>query len=601
MPSPKRASGSLIRLLFFPYRWIFLGILGIIGLASLLEGLQVAFFFPVFQALLGHVQPGNTPASLRILMELVHRIPSPGPMVSAIGLLLAVTLLKSAALFARDSLVAVASGTIQHDLKMQLMRRYADCSYPFFLETKQGQLLYNLSTATIRVGVLAQKIPQMAAEACKILAIGLLLLATMPTVTGALTLAGLAYHALTRFLSQKISYHTGKGRVEASAQQASIANEFFSGIRSVMAYRAGDSWVGKFEQQSRRFRDLFIRDSVWLALPRVFLELGMVLIFSAFLLACFFWNPAWLNERLSLLAMSALAFMKILPSITLLGQLRMETAGLLGDAEVLEASLTQSPLQPKGGRKAFGRLESGIALDRLGFAYPGRNPLLRELTLNIEKGKVTALVGSSGSGKTTLAYLLLGLLEPNEGRILVDGEDLKSFDGAGWRGRIGFVPQDLFIFHASVTENITFGRKGFTPEAIRRAARLATAEAFIDALPQSFDTVVGEKGMKLSGGQQQRVAIARAILHDPEILLLDEATSFLDVESEKGVQQAMESASAHRTTLLIAHRLTTVRRADKIVVLESGRIVEEGSHKDLLECRGRYFEMLDLHREGRGG
>lgn len=244
---------------------------------------------------------------------------------------------------------------------------------------------------------------------------------------------------------------------------------------------------------------------------------------------------------------------------------------------------------------AKSQVQGDVVFENVTFHYPGSDrPVLSDLNLEVPAGETLALVGPSGAGKTTLCNLAARFYDPSEGRILLDGCDLRDIDVESYRSLLGIVEQDVFLFDGTVAENIGYGRRDVTDADLRRVAEIAFADEFIQQLPQGYDTVIGERGVKLSGGQRQRLAIARALLADPKILILDEATSNLDTESEQLIQAGLKRLMEGRTCFVIAHRLSTIRHADRIAVLENGRLRELGSHDDLYAADGRYREMVDL-------
>ncbi|MEO0350058.1 MAG: heterocyst formation ABC transporter subunit HepA [Cyanobacteria bacterium P01_A01_bin.15] len=251
----------------------------------------------------------------------------------------------------------------------------------------------------------------------------------------------------------------------------------------------------------------------------------------------------------------------------------------------------------KDGQRLFERLQRSIDLVSVDFSYVPGEPVLHDITLSIKRGETTALVGTSGAGKTTLADLISRFYDPTRGQLLIDGVDLRELKINSLRHRMAIVSQDTFIFNATVGENIVYGMENASDTDIIEAARLANALEFIQDLPNGFATVLGERGVRLSGGQRQRIAIARALLRDPEILILDEATSALDSVTERLIQESLERLSKGRTVIAIAHRLSTIANADKVVVLEKGRIVEQGNYQNLLQERGKLWKYHQMQFE----
>jgi ATP-binding cassette subfamily B protein len=248
----------------------------------------------------------------------------------------------------------------------------------------------------------------------------------------------------------------------------------------------------------------------------------------------------------------------------------------------------------KSGKLPFRQLSNSVEFKGVTFAYPSHGPVLKDINAVIRKGRMTAFVGESGTGKSTLVDLLIGFYEPNKGEITLDGTSLFEYNILSFRQRIGFVPQDSFLFNNTIRNNLLWSHEKATEKEVVEACKLANAHDFIMEMPNDYDTVVGDRGVRLSGGQRQRIALARALLRKPELLILDEATSSLDSQSETLIQQAIEEI-AHQTTIVsIAHRLSTIAKADWIYVLEDGCIVEQGTYQELFDLKGTFSNMAGI-------
>jgi subfamily B ATP-binding cassette protein MsbA len=381
---------------------------------------------------------------------------------------------------------------------------------------------------------------------------------------------------------------------ERMATLGAVLNEALQGFKVVLAFGAEAHEIDRFDQRVDDHNWAVLKKLRYAALSSPVMEsIGGLAAALMFFLA----GTKVIDKSMSFGDFVALAgaMYSLYPQMKSLNGVNVSIAGALAaGARIFDLLDTQPSIVDAAGAATAGPLRSALRMEDVRFSYATGDPVLRGLSFELKAGERVALVGSSGAGKSTLADLVPRFHDVSGGRILWDGVDIRSLTMASLRGQIAVVAQDTFLFNESIAANIAYGKPGASRAQIEAAAKAAYAHDFIGLQPQGYDTLVGERGARLSGGQRQRVAIARALLKDPPLLILDEATSALDTESERAVQLALEALMQGRSSLVIAHRLSTVQSADRIVVLDAGRVAEEGRHGDLLAKDGLYARLYRL-------
>ncbi|MEA5580450.1 heterocyst formation ABC transporter subunit HepA [Nodularia harveyana UHCC-0300] len=377
----------------------------------------------------------------------------------------------------------------------------------------------------------------------------------------------------------------------ANGNFTSIAMEFINAIRTVQAFSTQDFERERFYNASDEVVSTSTKVILNWALVRPLAEAIASTILVGMIIFAF--TVFVVNGTLQVASLLTFFFVlfRVVPIVQDINGTRAHLSTLEGAADnIKELIRSDNKTYLQNGYIKFTGLQYSIDIVSADFGYDPQTLVLNNITLSIEKGKTTALVGGTGAGKSTLIDLIPRFYDPTEGNVLIDGINLRQFDIHSLRQKIAVVSQDTFIFNTSVGKNISYGTEGATEAEIRQVAQLANALEFIDEMPEGLNTQLGDRGVRLSGGQRQRIAIARALLRDPEILILDEATSALDSMTERLIQESIEQLSVGRTVISIAHRLSTIAQADKVVVLEQGRIVEQGNYQELLQLKGKLWE-----------
>lgn len=489
------------------------------------------------------------------------------------------------------------------DLRIKVFSHLLSLSPAFYDEIRSGEVLSRLTADTTQIKAAVGAGASIALRNF-VLLVGavIMMVVTSPALSGLVILA-LPVIALPLILIGRWVRRLSRRAQDTLAETSALAEESFTGIRTVQAYVQ--------EPQARRRFDHGTEEAFLAARSRIraraaLTSLIIFLVFSSVVLILWWGAADVLAGRMTGGTLSQFVLYAVFAAGALgeLSQVWGELQLTAGAAERLAELLKVEP-KIKRPRQPVAMPEpaGAVTFDAVRFAYDSRPdmPALDGVDITVSPGERVAVVGPSGAGKSTLFNLLLRFYDPSGGRILVDGVAIDRVDPAELRSRIAIVPQDIAIFAASAADNIRFAKPDASEAAIEAAAKAALADGFISELPDGYATPLGERGVTLSGGQRQRIAIARALLADAPILLLDEATSALDAQSEQAVQQALERLMAGRTSLVIAHRLATVLGADRIIVLDRGRVVAEGTHQELIERDGLYAELARLQFGARAG
>jgi len=469
------------------------------------------------------------------------------------------------------------------------LNSFLSAKWQFFVGQKQGEFINLFSRELIMIASALGQVSQFTVGVVQIF----FFLSVPFYISWQVTLLciiGIVLLSIPFILFGRYGYVFGKKGTDYSKEFISLLNENFNLLKIVLGFANQKKCHTDLVKAYVRYANTTIQ---WLTLGNALFLLFRPVAVLIVAIALFFSRK--FNVPVSEMSVLLLGFFQIAKSAGACVNMNTAIGNFFPSYELMKSLKEKADLEKQfTGMKIFKTLEDRICLKNLSFSYQENEWALKSINIIIEKSKMIALVGKSGSGKSTLIDMIMGFNEPQVGCIECDGVDIHKIDIDSYRSRIGYVPQDSVLFNTSIKENFLWAKPDASEKDIKEACFLAHADEFIDNFPEKYDTIVGDRGVRLSGGQLQRVALARAFLKKPDLLILDEATSSLDSHSEKLIQDAIDKFAIKTTVVIIAHRLSTVRKADHIYVLDQGKIVEEGKYNDLISKRGRFSSMVDM-------
>ncbi|BAY77799.1 ABC transporter-related protein [Nostoc linckia NIES-25] len=563
---------------------------------ALFNGISTALIVPVVLKIVGQeVDLTSAPPILKKMISPFDNAPESYRIGIMAGAIILTIILKNLATYASALASSSLTRKLTADMREAGLKLLLEIDIDYYAKTKVGDLINRLGG---EIGRAASAV----GSTVKIVILGITILVfvgLLLSISWQLTIAATLLLSLVTLVNQYTisrSKFFGKMLSEMSKAYSISVLETLNGIRLV---KATGNEEKEFQRIQKLIRDREKADFQSQVNSEAITPIGEVMGITALLMIVILSKAFFANEVSSLstvLLTYLLVLLRVLPLLSQLNTIRSNFASTAASVDVANEFLTLDDKPFMGnGKIPYTKLQEGVSFNSLCFAYPGHEKLvLKDVNLYLPRGTTLALVGGSGAGKSTIADLLPRFYDPIAGAITIDGIDLRQFNIVSLRKRMGIVSQDTFLFNDSVKNNIAYGCPEATDDEILTATKRANAYEFISKLPQGFDTLIGDRGVMLSGGQRQRLAIARALVQNPEILILDEATSALDTVSERLVQTALDELSRDRTTLVIAHRLSTVQKADKIAVLDRGQVVEVGTHEQLLQKGGYYSRLYSM-------
>lgn len=579
----------LIRVVDLP-RWMLPIVIATTMLAFLFEGFGIYLLIPLLGTLaegdgVANAMRGSGNVVLDQLFAIAEMFDGPYQTVQLLGLIIACIALRAVAILASQAAFVYAKYRFGHQLRIQLFSKFLRANENYLQAQQPGAMLNIMTTEIWRMSEGLRELAKVITHGSAIIVFFSLMLLMSPALMVIVAPGTLAIIAAAFLITQR-ARRLGNRALAQNTVLSSRIQEGLGGLRTIRLFGREQHEFDRFEASAERVRRAFFAMEFLNEVPQPLILLLFALFISALVLVT---GP---DQFVTLVVFLAL-MQRMQPHVTLFTTNRARVMNVGGPLDMVTSILKDESAAPlTSGALVAPRPVDALRLRDVVYRYPtAEAPALRGVTLEIPVGKTTALVGASGAGKSTILSLLCRQIDPDQGSVSVDGVPLPQLDLDSWRRRIAVVPQEVYLFDATLRDNIAYGRLDASDEEVEAAARIAGAMDFVDALPDGFDTRLGDRGSRLSGGQRQRIALARAVVREPDLLILDEATNALDNLSERMVRDAIQRVSAGRTVVVVAHRLANVLNADNVVVMEAGRIVEQGPPAELMRKGGAFAAL----------
>ena len=559
-----------------------LALFAVMVLAAVMEGFGLSLVLPLLSGLIGLEM--ETPVFTRVFEFLLTIVPAEFKLEGLLGVLVIVFTLKSALMILQTGMTAHYSLNLRSQWASRIFMKYLTMPYGQLADQAHGALVHNTIYETLN----ATAAVTMMLRICSKLIVSLTLFSLLILTDAAMVLVvaaaagGIIYGVWNA--THRYSRRYGKERLGLSQSMVATTTETLGAIREVKIFNVAETYGKSLREKLDNYMNVTTKFRVLSDLPANMGELVVIIFIAVLLTGVHMTREGDIREFIPLLGFFVVVSQRLLVYISFIISQRMNIVSMLPAIELIYSLISEPISDQKKSENAkipFTRLESDIQFKNVRFVHQNGKRVFEGVNITIPLGKMVGLIGPSGSGKSTIADLLLRLLEPQAGEIVVNGRALSEWDLQSWRTKIGYVSQDLFMFNASIRDNILIGRPNASEDEMLEAARLAHVDEFAATLPEGYDTVVGDRGIKLSGGQKQRIAIARAIVRGPELYIFDEATSALDQDAERMIQKAIDEVSHSKTSLVIAHRLSTLKDADLVYEITDDGVVKAVSEFQL--------------------